>query len=332
MTTTPQVDASARERPTRRPRRTAVKITTGAAEPTGTAGVADPVPSGTTGTTTASSRRAYARRQRRHQRMAAAQAVRPVTVTSTALDRAPFVAVVIALLGAGIAAVLWLNTMTDEAGLQTSTARANTSDLRLSVEALQRDVAMLDSTGQIAQRASELGLVPAGDAAMLVVDANGAGTVVGDPRVVPGPPPPVDPAAEAAAEAAAQQAAEQAAAQQTVADQAAQQAAEQAAQQAAADQAAQQAAAEQAAAQQAAEQAAQQAAADQAAQQAAAQQAAEQAAQQAAADQAAQQAAAQQAAAEQAAAQAAAEQASADAGASQPPPTDPAAPVEGTQP
>ena len=119
------------------------------------------------------------------------------SVPSAALDRAPFVAVIIALLGAGIAAVLWLNTMTDEAGLQTSTARSNTTDLRLSVEALERDVAMLDSTRHIAEAAAELGLVPAGDAAMLIVDAAGNATLVGEPSAVPGAAPQtpiVDPA------------------------------------------------------------------------------------------------------------------------------------------
>jgi hypothetical protein len=113
--------------------------------------------------------------------------------------------VLIAILGGGIAAVLWLNTLTDEAGMRTSTARNSSTDLRLTIEALQRDVANLDSTPRIADDAAALGMVPVGDAAMLVIDGTGAGSVIGTPSAVPGPPPPaaVAPAPAAAAAPAA---------------------------------------------------------------------------------------------------------------------------------
>ena len=65
---------------------------------------------------------------------------------STALNRAPFVVVLIALLAGGIAGVLYLNTITDEAGMRTSAAKSKATDLRLTIEALQRDVALLDAT------------------------------------------------------------------------------------------------------------------------------------------------------------------------------------------
>ena len=110
--------------------------------------------------------------------------------------------VLIALLGAGIAAVLYLNTVTDEAGMRTSTAKSKTADLRLTIESLQRDVALLDATPRIADEAAALGMVPAGDSAMLMVDGSGAGSVVGEPSAVAAP---VDPAAAAAAQAAAEQ-------------------------------------------------------------------------------------------------------------------------------
>jgi hypothetical protein len=164
------------------------------------------------GARTASSRRAYERRQRRTQKMSAAKLVGPGKPVRTALNRAPFVVVLIGLLGAGIAAVLYLNTMTDEAGMRASTAKSKAIDLRLTIEALERDVAMLDATPRIADQARAMGLVPAGDSAMLIVDAVGAGSVIGDPTVVPGQAPPVDPAAQAAADAAAQAATAQAAA------------------------------------------------------------------------------------------------------------------------
>jgi hypothetical protein len=156
--------------------------------------------------TTASSKRAYERRQRRHQKITAARLVGPGKPIATALDRAPFVVVLIGLLAGGIAAVLYLNTVTDEAGMRTSTAKSNATDLRLTIEALQRDVALLDATPKIADEAAALGMVPAGDSAMLIVDAAGTGSVVGTPSAVPGAAPPaapVDPAAEAAAASAA---------------------------------------------------------------------------------------------------------------------------------
>ena len=76
--------------------------------------------------------------------MSATRLVTPGKPVASALNRAPFVVVLIAILGGGIAAVLWLNTMTDEAGMRTSTARSSSTDLRLTIEALQRDVANLD--------------------------------------------------------------------------------------------------------------------------------------------------------------------------------------------
>ena len=166
--------------------------------------------------TTASSRRAYERRQRRTQKITASRLVGPGKPVKSALNRAPFVVVLIALLAGGIAGVLYLNTVTDEAGMRSSTAKSKAIDLRLTIESLQRDVAILDSTPRIAAEASALGMVPAGDSAMLMVDGSGAGSVVGDPTVVPGPAAPApapDPAADAlAAQAAAQAAAAAAAA------------------------------------------------------------------------------------------------------------------------
>jgi len=110
-------------------------------------------------------------------------------VSSAAFNRAPFVVGLIALLGLGVTAVLWLNTLTDEAGMRTSTAKSRTTDLRLTIEQLRHDVAMLDATPRIAEQAKALGMVQAGDSAMLMVDGSGQGTVVGEPSYVPAPAP-----------------------------------------------------------------------------------------------------------------------------------------------
>jgi hypothetical protein len=122
--------------------------------------------------------------------MTASRLITPGKPVASALNRAPFVVLLIALLGAGIAGVLYLNTMTDEAGMRTSTAKIATTDLRLQIESLQRDVALLDATPRIADAASKLGMVPAGDSAMLMINGAGQGSVVGEPSQVQGPPPP----------------------------------------------------------------------------------------------------------------------------------------------
>ncbi len=173
-----------------------------AATGTRTAGGGRPA-AGRSAATTASSRRAYERRQRRTSKITAARLVGPGKPVNSALNRAPFVVVLIVLLAGGIAGVLYLTTVSDEAGMRTSTARSATTDLRLQIEALQRDVAMLDATPRIADAATKLGMVPAGDSAMLMVNGSGAGSLIGEPSAVPSPPPPAPSAPSAAAPAPA---------------------------------------------------------------------------------------------------------------------------------
>jgi hypothetical protein len=151
--------------------------------------------SGRSAASTASSRRAYERRQRRTSKIDASRLVGAGKPVSSSLNRAPFVVVLIALLAGGIAGGLYLTTVTDEAGMRTSTARSATTDLRLQIEALQRDVALLDATPRIADAAAKLGMVPAGDSAMLMINGSGAGSLIGEPSAVPGPPPPAPSAA-----------------------------------------------------------------------------------------------------------------------------------------
>ena len=159
---------------------------------------------GRSAASTASSRRAYERRQRRTSKIDASRLVGAGKPVTSALNRAPFVVVLIALLAGGIAGVLYLTTVTDEAGMRTSTARSATTDLTLQIEALQRDVAILDATPRIADAATKLGMVPAGDSAMLMINGSGAGSLIGEPSVVSGPPPPAPSQAPSAAAAPGQ--------------------------------------------------------------------------------------------------------------------------------
>jgi hypothetical protein len=131
--------------------------------------------------TSASAQRALRRRRRRQARMASERlggAGRPVR---SALIRVPFAVALIAVLGGGVGGVLYLNTKTDESGLRTVQAREDSAQLRLEIEALGRSIAALNATPRIAAEARELGLVPAGDAAILVVGRDGKSTLIGTP-------------------------------------------------------------------------------------------------------------------------------------------------------
>ena len=100
----------------------------------------------------------------------------------SALLRVPFVVAIIAVLGGGVGGVLYLNTKIDESGIRTEQARETSADLKLEIESLNRSIAELGATPRLAQQARKLGLVPAGDAAILVIDKSGKSTLVGDPQ------------------------------------------------------------------------------------------------------------------------------------------------------
>ncbi len=125
--------------------------------------------------------RALRRRDRRQARISTARvsgAGRPVR---SALLRVPFVVALIIVLGGGVGGVLYLNTKTDESGIRTEQAQQAAAQLRLEIEALNRSIAAQNATPKIAAEARKLGLVPAGDAAILIVDKNGKSRLVGSP-------------------------------------------------------------------------------------------------------------------------------------------------------
>lgn len=110
---------------------------------------------------------------------------RPVAAT---LARVPFVIALIAVLAGGVGGVLYLNTKIDESGMRTEQAKSTAADLRLQIEALDRTIAGLNATPHLADEARALGLVPAGDTAMIVItEKNGKlrSKIVGDPTPVP---------------------------------------------------------------------------------------------------------------------------------------------------
>jgi hypothetical protein len=163
----------------------------------------DPVPSG--GRDPASQRgrspavaRAYARRAQR-------TGVRPAGPGSVDTGRAPFVMLVMALLAVTLVATLWLSTAATADSYHLQNARKVARQLTERSESLSRQVATLETAPELARRARELGMVPAGDAARLVVRPDGGVVLIGQPRraTAPAPPPapPVTPAPPQAATA-----------------------------------------------------------------------------------------------------------------------------------
>jgi hypothetical protein len=97
----------------------------------------------------------------------------------SALSRVPFVVALIVVLTVGVGGVLYLNTKTDESGMRAEQAKATVAQLRLTIEELTRTAADLSATPRLAAEAEALGLVPAGDAAIVTVDDTGAASLLG---------------------------------------------------------------------------------------------------------------------------------------------------------
>lgn len=130
---------------------------------------------------TSAADRAYDRRRRRTERMTDARLENVGAPIRQRLAKVPFVVMVIAVLALGGGGVLYLNTMADEAGIRINRSTAASDDLRLEIESLQRDISGLDATPEIARKARELGLVPAGESA--IIDCSkGACRIVGTPQ------------------------------------------------------------------------------------------------------------------------------------------------------
>lgn len=124
-------------------------------------------------------RRARARRERRQVRAASARMTDAGKPVRSSLARVPFVVALIGVLTVGVGGVLYLNTKTDESGMRTEQAKSTAAQLRLTIEELTRTVAVLNATPRLAAEAEALGLVPAGDAAIVTVDGAGGATLLG---------------------------------------------------------------------------------------------------------------------------------------------------------
>jgi hypothetical protein len=127
--------------------------------------------------------RAYARRAQRTGEPSG-------STDSVETSRTPFVLLVMALLAVTLVATLWLSTAATADSYHLQSARKVARQLTERSESLSRQVATLETAPELARRARELGMVPAGDAAQLVVQPDGGVILVGQPRRATAPPPP----------------------------------------------------------------------------------------------------------------------------------------------
>ncbi|MFG3548622.1 septum formation initiator family protein [Streptomyces sp. NPDC047725] len=92
--------------------------------------------------------------------------------------RAPFVLLVVLLLGGGLIGLLVLNSALSEGSFELEDLKQETKSLTDEEQALQRDIDTYSAPQALQHRARELGMVPGTDPAFLAPD----GTVKGSPR------------------------------------------------------------------------------------------------------------------------------------------------------
>ncbi|MCO1576691.1 hypothetical protein M8C13_13100 [Crossiella sp. SN42] len=138
-----------------------------------------PVTPGDRGRSSAAER-AYARREQRKDRW-----LRPVQERAAATGfRAPFVLMVMSLLGIGLVTSLWLTTAAAADSVKLEQIKKDARAQAELVELLRREVATKESPAELDRKAREMGLVPAIDPAMLVQKPDGSWGVVGEPKAV----------------------------------------------------------------------------------------------------------------------------------------------------
>ncbi|EST34482.1 hypothetical protein N566_18565, partial [Streptomycetaceae bacterium MP113-05] len=96
--------------------------------------------------------------------------------TSTAA-RAPFVLLVVVLLGSGLLVLLLLNASLNKGSFQVGRLQQKTTELEEEEQALEQEVASYSDPATLRERARELGMVPGGPPAFVGRD----GTVRGSP-------------------------------------------------------------------------------------------------------------------------------------------------------
>ncbi|WP_409179412.1 hypothetical protein F9C11_22950 [Amycolatopsis sp. VS8301801F10] len=145
---------------------------------------------------TTAAERAYARRAQRadllRQRAPKKPVAEPETVETKTVrarfklrwprSRASFVLVMMGLLAVGVAATLWFTTQAIADSYRLEKLRTDSASLMETKDRLEREVAKAQSPASLAPAAKQLGMVPGGDPARIVVGKDGKTTVVGEPK------------------------------------------------------------------------------------------------------------------------------------------------------
>ncbi len=135
-------------------------------------------------TRSAAVQRAYARRAQRAGRALAGD------LQVEAGGRVRFVVLVMVLLGMALVATLWLSTAAAADSYRLQEAQTQARDLSERAEALGQRVATLETAPKLARRARDLGMVPTGEPARLVVLPDGTVALIGEPVPAAAPAPP----------------------------------------------------------------------------------------------------------------------------------------------
>src|SRR6201999_2402011 len=106
--------------------------------------------------------RAYARRAQRTDRSTGAEPAPQVERRPGSASRATFVITVMVLLVGGVVSTLWFSTQATADAYRLEQAKNTTNQLQGQVGQLQQQVAQQDSPLSLAQRAHQLGMIPAG--------------------------------------------------------------------------------------------------------------------------------------------------------------------------
>ncbi|MCP2252489.1 hypothetical protein LY13_001232 [Prauserella aidingensis] len=172
------------ERPRQTPRRSARQAPTSAPE------------TGSPRRRSSAAERAYARRaqraetlQRQTERRETPEPRRLRIRIGWPTSRASFVLMLMALMAVGVATTLWLSTQAISDSYRLEQLRQNNAALLERSEELQRAVASGEAPARLAERARDLGMVPGGNPARLVVGDDGTVRVVGESERASAPAP-----------------------------------------------------------------------------------------------------------------------------------------------
>lgn len=126
--------------------------------------------------------------------------LRVVAAPRRRAPRLPFVLLVAGLLGSGLISLLLINTALAQGAFVAGDLQARSAALADREQALEQQVAALESPSSLASRAEALGMVPSVNP-VFIRAADGA--VLGVPEAAKAPPPPPRPTAKPATEPAA---------------------------------------------------------------------------------------------------------------------------------